>query len=91
MHDERIPREEIPWYPSINQDLCLKDQKCVEFCTHGVYEWDDKNDSPVVKNPYNCVVACSGCEPICPSNAIIFPDMEEFVEVYDKIKEKYLS
>lgn len=91
MHDERIPREEIPWYPDINQDLCLNDKKCVEFCTHGVYSWDDAGDKPVVKNPYNCVVACSGCEPICPSHAIVFPDMEEFVEAYDKIKEKYLS
>ena len=91
MNDERIPREEIPWFPSINQELCTYDKKCVEFCQHGVYTWNDEENKPIITNPFNCIVACSGCEPICPSQAISFPDMEEFVEAYDKIKEKYLS
>ena len=60
MHDERIPREEIPWYPSINQDLCLNDKKCVEFCTHGVYTWNTEEINLLFKTLIIVFVACSG-------------------------------
>jgi NAD-dependent dihydropyrimidine dehydrogenase PreA subunit len=85
----KIPREEIPWYPSINYNLCLKDNECVKFCQHGVYEWNETEMMPKVTNPFNCVVACSGCEPVCQSHAISFPDFDEFTIKLDELKEKY--
>jgi NAD-dependent dihydropyrimidine dehydrogenase PreA subunit len=32
---------------------------------------------PVVKNPYNCVVLCNGCDAICPAGAITHPSKKE--------------
>lgn len=84
-----IPREEIAWYPTINEELCTSTGKCVDFCQKGVYVWDEQKNKPIVKNPYNCTVFCSGCEQICPSGAISFPNIDEFIIEYDKLKEKY--
>ena len=67
-----IPREQIPWYPTINYDKCIRCEKCVEFCKLGAYCLIEKDGEkkPFVSNPYNCVVLCKGCQDICPSGAI---------------------
>ena len=46
-----IPREEIPWYPTIEQELCSNCGICVDFCTHGVYAVEDVRTMVVA--PYN--------------------------------------
>lgn len=69
------PREEIPWYPTVNKEKCTGCRTCVNFCSHGTYEWDEEKNIPVVANPYNCVVGCSGCRPQCPAGAIGFPPL----------------
>ncbi|MDZ7262119.1 MAG: ferredoxin family protein, partial [candidate division KSB1 bacterium] len=71
----QIPREKVPWYPTIDTEMCVGDQECMEFCKNEVFEWDEENSHPNVKNPYNCVVGCSACAQICPANAISFPTM----------------
>jgi len=72
-----IPREEIPWYPAIDEGLCTNCGVCIGFCAHGVYALDDVQTRVVT--PYNCVVGCSGCETQCTLGAIRFPDMGEFM------------
>jgi NAD-dependent dihydropyrimidine dehydrogenase PreA subunit len=74
----KVPREKIPWYPTVNPDLCIHDQECINFCKNNVFDWDDALGVPVVARPYNCVVGCDACAKICPSEAISFPPMEEF-------------
>jgi NAD-dependent dihydropyrimidine dehydrogenase PreA subunit len=69
-----IPRNEVPWYPTIDHDKCTECGTCVAFCSHGTYERDE-NNHPMVKNPFNCVVGCSGCLPQCPVGAISFPPL----------------
>jgi NAD-dependent dihydropyrimidine dehydrogenase PreA subunit len=34
----------------------------------------------IVKNPYGCVVTCTGCDPVCPVGAIKHPSEKEFRE-----------
>lgn len=70
-----IPREEIPWFPSIDKNKCDGCKVCFDFCSYGVYEWDDKKDIAVVINPYNCIVGCNYCENMCKPCAISFPDL----------------
>ena len=69
------PRDQIPWFPSIDSAKCAGCRKCVEFCTHGVYGWDDAADSPIVAEPYRCVVGCSNCSYQCEEGAIAFPPL----------------
>lgn len=71
----KVPREQIPWYPTVDAGKCIGCRTCFEFCSHGVYEWSHETGKPVVKNPYNCVVGCSSCAARCPAEAIVFPQL----------------
>jgi NAD-dependent dihydropyrimidine dehydrogenase PreA subunit len=70
-----IPREEIPWYPTIREELCDGCRLCVEFCPFGVYEYDQKSNKLKVVNPFNCQVGCSMCAMKCKPKAIAFPPL----------------
>jgi NAD-dependent dihydropyrimidine dehydrogenase PreA subunit len=69
-----IPREEIPWVPSVDEDACIGCQLCYITCGRSVYEMRDGVADAV--DPMNCVVGCSTCGNICPTGAITFPPME---------------
>lgn len=80
-----IPRNKIPWFPSIDYEKCDSCKTCVEFCTLGVYDFNSDENKVYVTNPYSCVVSCNGCESKCPNSAIIFPS----TKVIDDIRKKY--
>lgn len=84
-----IPRHEIPWYPTINEDLCSGCQSCIDFCASGVFDFDDTLGRAVVARPYNCVVYCSGCVNTCSSDAISFPKKEEILAIVKELRLKY--
>ena len=88
MMPSRIPREQIPWYPSVDPKRCTGDQACVAFCKHEVFTWDPATERPVVANPYNCVVGCDNCTRICPPGAISFPTLEWLGEFLEKLRER---
>jgi NAD-dependent dihydropyrimidine dehydrogenase PreA subunit len=67
------PREQIPWYPSVDPAKCVGCRKCHEFCSHAVYGWDEVANTPVVMEPFQCVVGCSSCSQQCEEGAISFP------------------
>ncbi len=68
-----IPREQIPWFPTVHLEKCDGCKECLVLCPTGVYVWDDGTQKPLVINPFNCVVGCSNCATICKRDAIIFP------------------
>jgi len=83
------PREEIAWYPTIKPSLCNGCGDCKVLCKPGVFETGPPDPTGVqrpklvVANPYNCLVLCNRCVPICTSGAIVLPrkeDFEHFVE-----------
>jgi NAD-dependent dihydropyrimidine dehydrogenase PreA subunit len=82
-----IPRELIPWFPKIDPDKCINDGVCIDFCDNGVFAQLDI--STVVANPLNCVVGCSSCARVCPSDALSFPDNEEFVAILQQLREQH--
>lgn len=86
-----IPREEIPWYPTVDYDSCAGCKQCVEFCPNGVYKWDGNDHHPDVVNPYNCVVGCSACAQMCPMEAIHFPTRKEITALMQELMQKYRS
>jgi NAD-dependent dihydropyrimidine dehydrogenase PreA subunit len=77
MSSVTIPREKIPWFPTINYDACTADQECLNFCKSGVFAWEEETARVVVSQPNNCVVGCDSCAQICPVEAITFPDKNE--------------
>ena len=82
-----IPREDIPWFPTIDPDKCVNDSVCIDFCDNDVFAQEDI--STVVANPLNCVVGCSSCARVCPSDALSFPDNEELVEILRQLREQH--
>ena len=77
-------REQIPWYPTIDLDLCINCGVCVEFCKNKVYAFDDIITSVV--NPYNCVILCTGCKDKCEVGAISFPNKDDILILVRKAK-----
>lgn len=69
-----IARETIPWYPTVNQDKCIGCELCFVTCGRGVYEVRDHKSHPA--RPYDCMVGCTTCANICPTQAISFPDRQ---------------
>ena len=81
-----IPREEIPWFPKVDENRCCGCSSCVEFCTQSVFSFDGK--SHVIK-PYNCIVGSSSCRSFCPEKAISFPTTAELKDRLAKLKERF--
>jgi Pyruvate/2-oxoacid:ferredoxin oxidoreductase delta subunit len=70
-----VPREEVPWFPTIMEELCDSCKVCLLFCSFGVYEYDEKANKVKVVNPLNCQVGCSICALKCKPKAISFPPL----------------
>ena len=76
-----IPREKIPWYPTIDAEKCIGCRTCIDFCKNGVLEFDENAQKARVRAPFNCVVECSTCGRLCPVEAIHFPEQKVFTEI----------
>ncbi len=81
-----VPREKIPWFPTVDPELCTGCRVCFEFCHQGVYDWDAERPAAVVARPYQCVVGCSGCQDKCAAGAITFPDLEEIAALLRRMR-----
>lgn len=75
-----IPREEIPWFPTIDAEKCIGCRDCVSICKNGVLAFDETSRKSRVVHPYNCVVECRTCARLCPVEAISFPEANAFSE-----------
>jgi NAD-dependent dihydropyrimidine dehydrogenase PreA subunit len=69
-----IPREEIPWFPTVDSEACIGCQLCYVTCGRGVYEMQE--GVAVAAAPMECAVGCSTCGNICPTNALSFPTLD---------------
>jgi len=69
-----IPREEIPWYPTVDAATCIGCTLCYVTCGRLVYEMIE--NKAVAVRPYDCMVGCSTCGTVCPVEAISFPDRD---------------
>ena len=78
------PREEIAWSPVLKPELCNGCGDCKVLCKPGVFELGEPDPAGIcrpkliVAHPFNCLVLCNRCVPICTSGAIILPPKEEF-------------
>ncbi len=72
-----IPRNRIQWFPTIDHNKCNSCMACIRKCKHGVYV--ERGGKPKVIAPENCIVGCTGCQAVCPQNAISHPP-ESYLE-----------
>lgn len=82
-----IPREEIPWFPTIDPEKCTNCGACKDFCANDVFAAGEA--AMEVVWPLNCVVGCNSCTRACPAEAISFPNNEELIKVLRELREKY--
>ncbi|MCX5976445.1 MAG: ferredoxin family protein [Coprothermobacterota bacterium] len=86
-----LPRNEIDWFPRIDQEKCKPDEcnfHCVTFCFFGVFSHKG-NEVAEVSKPYECNVGDESCKFQCPLDAISFPAREELKEMLRKVRAKY--
>lgn len=69
-----IPRRDIPWFPTVDAQACIGCELCYVTCGRGVYALE--NRKAVAAQPYACLVGCSTCARVCPTEAIHFPDRD---------------
>lgn len=69
-----IPRDEVPWLPTVDAEACIGCQLCYVTCGRGVYEMHD--GVAVAVSAMECMVGCSTCGNVCPTGAISFPNMD---------------
>jgi len=74
-----MEREDIQWFPTIDNDKCTNCETCLKKCSHGVFE--NINGKVKVVKPFNCVVGCTGCDPLCPEGAISHPSKDYLVNL----------
>jgi NAD-dependent dihydropyrimidine dehydrogenase PreA subunit len=90
-----IPREEIPWMPTVDAEACIGCQLCYITCGRAVYEMRD--GTAVAVAAMECVVGCSTCGNVCPTGAISFPaldsvwKMERERQIFRTVKKEALS
>jgi len=82
-----IPRKEIEWYPTVDENKCIGCGMCIVSCGRKVYDFDKEKNKSVVAKPYNCMVGCTTCQTLCLQDAINFPDKKY---VRDLIRKKRL-
>ena len=67
-----IPREQIPWFPTVSAELCNGCGKCMEICPKDVFEMTKEQVVEVVE-PFACIVGCCFCKSACDPQAILMP------------------
>ncbi|HEX9907343.1 MAG TPA: hypothetical protein VGB78_02610 [Thermoplasmata archaeon] len=81
-----IPREEIPWFPKVDEVRCTGCSSCADFCVQGVFTFDGKSH---VTKPFNCIIGKTSCRSFCPDKAISFPTLAGLKETLRKLKDKH--
>ena len=83
-----IPRQLIPWFPSIDATICTNCGVCVHTCKHAVYGFHDGNEV-FVESPYSCEVFCETCRFACPVDAISFPNRKAISQLVKELRAEY--
>jgi NAD-dependent dihydropyrimidine dehydrogenase PreA subunit len=79
-------REKLPWFPTINYDLCISDLGCLIFCPYDVFDWDKETGRPIVARADNCVPGCDMCARNCATGAVTLPSKKQLRGMVRKLR-----
>jgi len=82
-----VPRDKIPWAPTIDYEKCDFCMECDKFCPHRVFERREGERKLVVANPNICVVFCRACSKTCGPDALSFPNKSEIIKLIKQIRD----
>lgn len=85
-----IPRERIPWYPTIDEERCRPAecaQECIAWCPQGVYA-RLTDGRVVVAQPYACTMGDISCSFQCPFDAIHLPSQRDLRRMLKAIRQE---
>jgi NAD-dependent dihydropyrimidine dehydrogenase PreA subunit len=82
-----LPRDLIPWGPTIDPTRCRGSGECAKFCPNSVYEFDAAEGRARVAHFRQCVVLCNNCVAVCPNGAISFPSQDEFLDRVQQLRQ----
>jgi len=74
----KSPIRKLPWFPTIDYDICVSDLGCLLFCPNDVFDWHKETGRPVVARPYSCAPGCDMCAEDCALGAVTLPSKREF-------------
>ena len=80
-----VPRDEINWYPKLDEGLCMGCGLCATGCGRAVFAYDYERQKAVVVEPLHCMVGCVTCANVCPEGAISFAPLQQ---LHKLIKQK---
>ena len=83
---DRSRRERLPWFPTINYEVCLFDLECLNFCPAGVFDWDPATSKPVVARPFDCIPGCRSCAQNCKAKGISLPGKKQVAAALKRIR-----
>ncbi len=83
-----LPRDLIPWGPTIDPGPCHGSGECVRFCPNNVYEHDTPQGPARVAHFHQCTVLCNNCVAVCPNGAISFPDEDTCLDTVSEIRKR---
>ena len=84
-----IPRERIPWYPTIDAGRCDTQKcelNCIAACPKKVYA-RQADGQVVVAFPYTCTVGDISCSVQCPFDAISFPSQRDLRRLLRELRQ----
>ena len=83
-----LPRELIPWGPTIEAGRCRGSGECVRFCPNNVFEFEASSGHARVAHFHQCTVLCNNCVTVCPNGAISFPGQDEFLDRVQELRQQ---
>ena len=86
-----LPRDLIPWGPTIDPARCRGSGECVRFCPNNVFEFDAPSGRARVADFHQCTVLCNNCIAVCPNAAISFPDQDAFLDTVSELRKRAQS
>lgn len=79
-----MPRDEIDWHPTVDEQLCDGCGVCVTGCGRAVFGYDYEREKAVMLEPLHRMVGCVTCSNVCLRGAVSFPSVDSLRDLMER-------